>query len=317
MSISIRRAERSESRLLLSEEPGTTVMLRGGFSPRTLLRVTQPIPFFQRLLYGHDDAINRLDPLEILISRRITLVSILLSALSDALVTVPAREHLRYFALERGLYIPQGSPLDEPYAISSPFGCRTIPSGSSQSTPDLCGGSENMRLHEGVDLVRPAGNLQDTRLVPRRRHVKATAYGRVEKTGYDPYDGQFVFIRHGRIGTGVFLVDLFAHSTVLVSRLQFVTRGQEIARAGHTGAWVTTQMASHSPMCTMGSSIRNPMSIPSRLCCVRFHPFSRCLFRGGVNGAGGRGPNGVPAQPTKSELGFWPNYLSLRGSASS
>ena len=92
--------------------------------------------------------------------------------------------------------------------ITSRFGPRTPPAGGASS------------MHLGTDIGAPAG-----------APVYAAAAGTVTFSQFTPTGGNEVWIQH----TGGILTKYLHHSTVLVSRGQVVTQGQQIGTVGRTG----------------------------------------------------------------------------------
>ena len=82
------------------------------------------------------------------------------------------------------------------------------------------------QLHAGTDYAAPRGTP-----------IRAAASGRVIRAGWNGGYGNYTCIYHYEVSGGRGLSTCYGHqSSILVSKGQWVTRGQTIGRVGTTGA---------------------------------------------------------------------------------
>lgn len=127
-------------------------------------------------------------------------------------------------------------PISGPLYVTSPFGYRIHPVTGYR------------RLHAGVDLASPTGQVQ-----------VATANGTVKMAGWYGTCGNAVIINHGWIGGNTYQTMHCHLSSIAVRYGQHVSVGQVIGRTGATGR--VTGPHVHYQVWRNGGLI-NPMSLP-------------------------------------------------------
>jgi murein DD-endopeptidase MepM/ murein hydrolase activator NlpD len=109
------------------------------------------------------------------------------------------------------------------------------------------------QLHAGTDFAAGGGSP-----------IRAAAYGKVIRAGWNGGYGRFTCLSHGKI-SGVGFQTCYAHQSAILVRVgEYVRRGEMIGRVGSTGASTGAHLHFET---RFNGSPRNPLNyLPSCLC---------------------------------------------------